>query len=208
MSHTATRTTTTGGQSAPDDVQQQQYAPSSTPTSGTYTQDAGQYNQQQSGKLAPITTAVAPNRMSRVLVIAKLAGIGLIVAALVYTSIQVYYWSVDQYNTYHYGPTRTYATTAVLGLNSDSQANPSDVAIINFRGNMTLLIAPAGDVTNAQTYGIGYRLIGDGVSKTPATITFAPNTTTKKPDIIIHIAGQPQTIRFVSTGSGYVIAKQ
>ena len=207
---TTTRTATTSGQVIPNTQDDVQYMPTQTPPQ-SYQQGATtgtQYDPQQSGKLAPLqTTATTTSWMPQLRLIAKLVGIGILVWAVVTAAITTYNWSVDRYNTYNYGPTRVYATTAVLGLDGDNEGNPSDVAIANFRGNLELLINPAGDTTKTQTYPAG-RLISDSASKTPAYVTFARNSKSHKLDIVIHIVGQSQLLTFTSTGIGYTLVKQ
>lgn len=206
----ATRNTTNGQPNTQDDVQ---YMPTNVSNTASPTQGGGvdttttQYNSQQSGKLAPIATAPAPNWMSRALLLGKIVGIAFLAWAVVTAVITTWYWGVDQYNTYHYGPTRVYATTAVLDINGDSVDKPSDVAILNLRGQMVLLVSPAGDTSKVQTYNTG-SLIGDGVSKTPAYVTFTPDASTKKLDIVVHIIGQTQASTFTNTGSGFTLVKQ
>ena len=208
MSNTATRTT--GGQALPNTRDDVQYMPTQTP-SQPYQQNAtptNQYDPQQSGKLAPLaTTTPTASWMPQLRLIAKLISIGILVWAFVTAAITTYNWSVDRYNTYNYGPTRVYATTAVLGLDGDNEGNPSDVAIANFRGNLELLINPAGDTTKTQTYPAG-QLISDSASKTPAYVTFARNSKSHKLDIVIHIVGQSQLLTFTSTGTDYTLVKQ
>ena len=206
---TTTRTATTSGQGIPNTQDDVQYMPTQSP-SQLYQQNAtttNQYDPQQSGKLAPLQTATPTTSwMPQLRLIAKLLGIGLLVWAVVTAAITTYNWGVDQYNTYHYGPTRVYATTAVLGLDGDNEGNPSDIAIANFRGNLELLINPAGDTTKTQTYPAG-RLISDSASKTPAYVTFARNNKSHKLDIVVHIVGQSQLLTFTNTGTNYTLNK-
>ncbi len=138
---------------------------------------------------------------------AKASAVVAIVGCVTYAGISAYFWVGDQWNTYHYGPTRVYHTTAPLGIDHDSSATPSDILVMNVRGTILVTVVPAGDADKAVTYNTGYHLVGDGVSKTPVTLTVQDVNGDKRPDLVVHIDGQSQDEVLLNQGERFVVSK-
>jgi hypothetical protein len=170
-----------------------------------YPSEQQQYDPAQSGKLGPITEGLSLGDKlrlwgRRIKVTSIILGILFVVFAVVQTGFFLCSVGQDTLDTFKEGPTRTSSIPAVLGINNDSPDDPSIIEVSNLRGTVMVMVLPAGDGSKAQTYYVGYRLVGDNVSKT--TVSISTTKVINGTAIVVHISGQSTTPTLTPNGHG------
>lgn len=155
----------------------------------------------QQGNRRMVIRHIRPRKQQRVHWLVP-AGLGMIVAlALVVGCVSIgSAWNANQINS-QFGMPRTWQTDAVLGLDHDSAQHPTHIQCENLRGQVLLLVIPAGDAKDARLYHVT-TLYGPNADQTPITATFANVNHDGRPDLIIHL-GAAGDIALINTGTGF-----